>query len=35
MMTTLQATIIKDLQVKAQIDPATEIQQRVQFIQEY
>ena len=34
-MTTLQATIIKDLQVKTQIDPATEIQQRVQFIQEY
>lgn len=35
MMTSLQATIIKKLQVKPEIDPATEVEQRVQFIQEY
>lgn len=34
-MTSLQATIIKKLQVKPEIDPATEVEQRVQFIQEY
>lgn len=34
-MNSLQATIIKKLQVKPEIDPATEVEQRVQFIQEY
>lgn len=34
-MTSLQAIIIKKLQVKPEIDPATEVEQRVQFIQEY